>query len=105
MTRRDAMKWLTIAAGGSLVASGGQAPIQKFGYVDVSRAHANGWHPARVLLNDIDVSDDCQALDDVGGYVVLMKKNADGKHYAEHEVVAKETRYGSVIFVPKGQQL
>jgi hypothetical protein len=80
------------------------AAPSSYGYVDVSIARANGWHPATVLLDGDDVSNDCFALDDRSGFVKLFKRNAHGKPYFDYEnrAVATAQRFGKVTFIPKG---
>lgn len=64
-----------------------------YGYLDVNRAFGLGLLPAKVLLDDVDVSKDCTACDDIEGYVILKQGSAGRRVY--------EKRVGRVVFTPK----
>jgi hypothetical protein len=78
-------------------------PRTAYGYVDVERAQARGWWPARVYLDGVDVSNDCAALDDREGWVELMERDARGRHFIRAGQIAKARRAGVVAFIPKGK--
>lgn len=75
---------------------------QPFGYVDIQRALVSGWHPARVLLDGIDVSSDCMACDDSEGFVILFVRDDNGRAFIDRHTdrVATERRTGTVRFIP-----
>jgi hypothetical protein len=53
---------------------------------------------ARVWLDGVEVTADCQSADDRIGRVLLLKRNAKGQHYVtDAEEVAKEYRHGKVV--------
>lgn len=51
---------------------------------------------SRAFLNGEEVTRHCQVADDKVGVVLLLKVNADGKHYAQNGEVAKEWKHGRV---------
>lgn len=54
---------------------------------------------SRVWLDGVEVTRHCQVADDRAGRVLLLKVNAEGRHYADMRrgVAAKEWRHGQVI--------
>lgn len=73
----------------------------KLGYVDVERHIRMRDHGVylKVLFNGVDVTNHCEAADDLAGYVDLFKVNADGQHYVnELNELARERLYGDVRF-------
>jgi hypothetical protein len=57
--------------------------MKKYGYLDVATVSKRGWTPTIVLVNGIDVSDDCVACDDIKGYATLYVRSQDGKIHAD----------------------
>jgi hypothetical protein len=56
----------------------------------------------RVLLNNIDVTDGCHEADDIEGWVILFKRDLDGRFYVDYNndphSVAAEICCGTVEF-------
>lgn len=73
-----------------------------YGYVDVHLAQAQGWWPATVLLDGVDVSNDCRALDDRAGWVELHERDAAGHRFRRGGAIATLQRTGHVVLIPKG---
>ena len=57
--------------------------------------------PATVYLDGVDISNECFELDDKEGYASVFVRDATGNHYLVDNEVAKATRYGTVVFVPR----
>ena len=102
MTRRQLFGTIASIAG----ALGFQRLIRhetSYGFLNIEMARERDYLPARVLLDGMDVGNDCVVCDDRAGYVVLMKQNAAGKHYIDRfGAIAKERRHGVVEFIPNG---
>ena len=66
----------------------------------------DGAHSARVWLDGVDVTADCQIAiadePDEAGAVLLLKRNAEGKHYLDRvrNEPAREWKYGRVVIQP-----
>lgn len=58
---------------------------------------------SRAFLNGVEVTRHCQVADDKSGVVLLLKANAEGRHYVDLETreVAKEWLHGRVEIARK----
>ena len=58
---------------------------------------------SRAFLNGVEVTRHCQVADDRAGVVLLLKTNAEGRHYADMErgEVAREWLHGRVEITRK----
>jgi hypothetical protein len=54
----------------------------------------------RVVVNGVDVTDDCQSADNRHGWAIVLRRNAAGEFYivAGTDRVAKELLTGDVVF-------
>lgn len=76
-------------------------PARRYGYIDIALAKRREYLPATVYLDGVDISNDCFELDDKEGYASVFVRDATGNHYLVDNEVAKATRYGTVVFVPR----
>lgn len=72
-----------------------------FGLVTVARALAEGWLPANVFLDGVEIRD-VRTLNDVEGWVEVYVKDQQGYHAVdthENEPIT-ERKHGVVSYIP-----
>lgn len=99
MNRRDLFKIIvaTIPAAFLPVVTVGR----KYGHVTVDSAIANGWFPARVLLDGTELEEVVE-LDDVQGWAIFNVTDESGRPFlnADLDGVVRKRVYGNVVFQP-----
>lgn len=81
-----------------------ELPVRKYGHIDARRDHRAPY--AMAFLDGVDVSGECQAADDIEGWVRLYKKTPSGGTVFDStgRSLAMETRYGKVEIRMKRKQ-
>lgn len=104
MNRRDLFKVITATVAVAQLRST-PSTLVKYGHVTVRSAEANGWIPARVLLNGVEL-DEVVELNDIEGWVVVNVLDKSGHAFVvADDQVARTKLYGDITFQPNVGEL
>ncbi len=102
MTRRGLLKsFAAMLAGGAVLVRRAQASTVGVGYMDVERCIREGWHPATVYCDGVEI-EDCVRFDDRAGWVEYFVHDANDQYIISRPLdgIVTGRRYGCVQFVP-----